>query len=291
MKFLIQILIITVLIGYTNTPEPVNMNEESEKTLNDTDFSNVYLEQLELTYPKYEHKITDYLKIITQLEDEREVIHYLDNAYSEYSMEPDSLKSVIERYVNSSSDLFKKSINLNLESVVPIIKPKEFIEYDYNSEGEQLKNPNLLWKQYNDKLVIVYAMDSKTNITYFDKSKFDTLNMGIESLHNISIDNLNNILPEITKYEQDGWFYIIAGGDYEASTILLTDLWTKDNFPVNGDIVVAIPNRDILMITGSNDKEGIKKVKAKLNERFNEGSYPISSSLFKFNGVKFEVLK
>jgi hypothetical protein len=30
--------------------------------------------------------------------------------------------------------------------------------------------------------------------------------------------------------------------------------------PVNGDIIIAIPTRDLLLVTGSKDSEGIKKI-------------------------------
>lgn len=79
-----------------------------------------------------------------------------------------------------------------------------------------------------------------------------------------------------------------AGGVYEASLILLPSIWTKENFPVDGDFIVAIPTRDLLMITGSKNKEGIDKLKEIVNDAYTNGNYQVSSNLFRWTGKTFE---
>jgi uncharacterized protein YtpQ (UPF0354 family) len=56
----------------------------------------------------------------------------------------------------------------------------------------------------------------------------------------------------------------------------------------SGDFVMAIPNRDLLLITGSNDVAGLAKLKEIAKKSFQTGTYPISEYLFKWNGKKFE---
>ena len=55
---------------------------------------------------------------------------------------------------------------------------------------------------------------------------------------------------------------LVADGTYEASMLLFDDLWNEKNFPVKGDIVVFVPSRDTVIITGSKDKDGISKAKS-----------------------------
>ena len=38
----------------------------------------------------------------------KDFTHYLDNAFKEYKLQPDSLTEVIKRYVNSSSELYNE---------------------------------------------------------------------------------------------------------------------------------------------------------------------------------------
>jgi len=116
----------------------------------------------------------------------------------------------------------------------------------------------------------------------------NNLNIGRDYLLRLSIDNLNSILPEINRLGGNGTYGITAGGNFEASLILTNDIWTKENFPVDGEFVIAISNRDLLFITGSNHKTEIEKIKKIAAESYNTGDHPISPYLFKWNGNRFE---
>ena len=70
-----------------------------------------------------------------------------------------------------------------------------------------------------------------------------------------------------------------ADGNYEASLLLFDDLWDGD-IKVDGDIVVAIPTRDVLLITGSKNEEGIARLREIVDQVTAEGTYTVSSTLF-----------
>jgi len=94
----------------------------------------------------------------------------------------------------------------------------------------------------------------------------------------------------LTKAERrgsNGRYMVTAGGTYESSMLLLNSFWSNKNFPVKGDIVVALPNRDVLFITGSRDKENLNWMRARAQESYDSGSYQVSPSLFRWNGKKF----
>jgi uncharacterized protein YtpQ (UPF0354 family) len=50
---------------------------------------------------------------------------------------------------------------------------------------------------------------------------------------------------------------ITAGGDYEASLLLFDDIWSGGQIKVEGDIVVAVPAKNVLLITGSQNRKGL----------------------------------
>lgn len=54
---------------------------------------------------------------------------------------------------------------------------------------------------------------------------------------------------------------LVADGNYEASLLLADEIWQSKQIPVKGDYVVAIPSRDTLLITGSEDVENLAKIK------------------------------
>jgi len=89
---------------------------------------------------------------------------------------------------------------------------------------------------------------------------------------------------------EDGYYMLTAGGNYEASLLLADSIWNQENFPVDGELVTAIPARDVLLITGSNHKEGIDQMRKAVEDIYFNGSYSVSPELFVFKEGRFEAL-
>jgi hypothetical protein len=51
---------------------------------------------------------------------------------------------------------------------------------------------------------------------------------------------------------------VLLDENYEASILLIDEYWTRKNFDVAGDIVVFVPARNVVMVTGSEDEEGLR---------------------------------
>ena len=92
---------------------------------------------------------------------------------------------------------------------------------------------------------------------------------------------------EIERHGENCYYMLLADGNYESSMILL-DIWNEENFKVNGDFVVGIPSRDLLIITGKNDAENIKKLKQTISEINENGDHLVSEKLFEYRNGKFE---
>lgn len=191
----------------------------------------------------------------------------------------------MKRYIDSSGGLYEKSDEINTGQIIPTIKPSSYFEELRHSGVE---TPDLVWENYNEDLIIVYAEDKGSSFKYFNNDEFEKLKIGKDTLRDFAINNLKDIIPEIQKIGGNGEYGLIAGGDYEANLILLKTLWTKENFDVDGDIIVAIPNRDLVFITGSNNKASIQKLKKNIEEYYNTGNHPVSTSFYRWTGNKFE---
>ena len=79
-----------------------------------------------------------------------------------------------------------------------------------------------------------------------------------------------------------------AGGDYEASLLLFDDIWSDGQIKVEGDIVVAVPAKDALLVTGSKNRKGLaamRKMVAKFSE---EKRYRITDTLFVYRNGRFK---
>lgn len=241
-------------------------------------------------YPHVNYEIVEPLILKATYKEGEEVTHYLDNSYRNYKLDPREINVVIERYSNASGEVYNKNKEINLNRIVPVIKPRDYLEQlkKLGNSVKYYKVPELIWEPYNEDLIIVYAEDKEESIHFFNQEEFEKLEISKDTLLEFSLNNLNSVLPKIEKVGENGNFGLIAGGNYEVSLMLMTSIWTKQNFEVNGEIVIAIPNRDLVFITGSNDNEAIEKLKGKIKESFKTGHHSISISFYKWNGNKFE---
>ena len=79
---------------------------------------------------------------------------------------------------------------------------------------------------------------------------------------------------------------IEAGGSYEASLLLADGIWSSGQITVDGDIVVAVPSRDALLVTGSRNRRGIARLRAMAAE-LAAGTYALTPTLFVYRDGKF----
>lgn len=258
------------------------------KPMTERAFTELYVSGLAKNYPLIKHKIIGDLTIEADYNGNI-ISHYLDNTYNQYLMQPDAVDDLLERYIASSGDLYKDPLPINTSNIVPVIKPIQYLEdlKKLHKQNDGEKESWIVYEKYNSALIIVYGENTETSIRYFTQDDLNKLSVSRDSLHPLAIGNLNKILPKIKRNGDNGTFMLTAGGDFESSLILLTDIWTTDNFKVKGDIVVAIPNRDMLMVTGSKDEQGIKTIRDVTIESFATGN-PLSPYLFKWDGKKFE---
>lgn len=255
--------------------------------MTEKEFAQVYVDALSKKYPDVTFRLNPDLTI-TSKKGDFDYKHFIDNAFVAYKAEPDSINSIISRYVASTADLYTDKKPVNIENVVPVIKPIEYLD-EINSLSKDGEAFPMITEKYNDQLIIAYAEDAGNSFKYLTEDDIKTLSISKDSLKSIALRNFAKIIPDMQRQGDNGLFMITAGGSYEASLILLSSVWTKENLPVDGAFIIAIPNRDMLMVTGSNNKTGIAKRKEIATDSYNTGNYQISDRLYKWTGKKFEI--
>lgn len=253
-------------------------------------FTTIYRDSLKNRFPESEFKIDSSLSITGNLGDGN-LNFYLNNAYSEYKLDPKFPGEIISKHITSVSKLLKQMNNLSVNSIYPVIKPASYIDELptlMKTSKEEIESM-LVYEKYNDQLTIFYVKDTETSIGYLSKEDVKKLNLYQDDLYKIATDNLRSLLLGTQLLEMSNMkaYGIAAGGTYEASFILLEEFWNQENMPVEGDYIIGIPNRDLVFITGSNNKSEIKKLREVVANSFANYSYPVSPYLFKWNGKKF----
>lgn len=255
------------------------------KKLSETEFAIKYTKALQEKVKGLIIVSVNGLEVVSKVQDSDEHRHFLDNAYIEYSHDIKRIKEVISRYVNASVDSYQPNQPVTTDSILPVIKDKRFLK------GLMDMSPNAgaqqIHESYNSDLDIFYVLDTEHSIRYLTKPDQDDLGLSIDELREIAINNLNRF--DIRSHGEEGYYMITAGGTYEASMILL-DIWNKDNFDVNGEIVIGVPARDLLVVTGSRDSAHLHKMYDLVNEISETGNYLVSDKLFEWKGDRFEVM-
>jgi uncharacterized protein YtpQ (UPF0354 family) len=218
----------------------------------------------------------------------------LANLFGDYQRDPARFAAIVEVYVSALSAPKPASgggepARLNRTRIVPLVKDRQWLDDNHRGLKASGITQEHVFDELNAELVVVYAEDSANRVRYL----MSTEDIGVDrrELRKLAVDNLSRMLPKVEMRQHgDDFAMISAGGDYEASLLLLDDIWSGGQMKVNGDIVVAIPAKDVLLVTGSRNRKGLSAVRKLATEFAGQQRYRLTETLFVYrNGgfVKF----
>jgi uncharacterized protein YtpQ (UPF0354 family) len=252
-------------------------------------FTQEYVGLLRAALPAHKVEIVKPLEVRITGADGTDSTAYLNNAYQQAQSDPDARQEILERYVGSVTS----SVNpqpVKAENIVPIIKDRAWLAETSAAVSRKAGDDGKVarvFEDFNELLVIVYAEDTPSNIRYF--SPGDLTKAGIERgrLRALAVSNLRRVLPKIEFHEGELFSMVTAGGNYEASLLLFDELWTGDRLKVDGEPVVAVPSRDVLLVTGSRNAEGIDRLRKVTQEIIAESTYTLTAELLVYRNGRF----
>ena len=166
-------------------------------------------------------------------------------------------------------------IVIKKEEIFPLVRTTGFIE--------ELKAeiPDLLYENINSELGVIYLVrDEKISLTMGD---LRNLHLDMLALKSLAVQNLINQI-EVGVEEEGNRYTIVADGKFEASFLVVSDLWSKDNIPVEGTITVGVPANNVLLITGSANPNDMNWIRHRVAQAYVESNIPISDKLFEIKG-------
>ena len=140
--------------------------------------------------------------------------------------------------------------------------PLEEISLMATMENSPSYPDNLIMFRIMDSFIGVIMGDLGDHYTYFT---YDMLseNMSPEKIQDIAFKNLStNVQYRQCESKEKGIYGIVAGGNFEAESILFDGIWENISNNLNDDIVISIPTKDIVLLTKlSDDKLRNKMIK------------------------------
>lgn len=257
------------------TISEANRARLSAPALSEAEFTEVVAEIVEASVPGAKVRIVEPLELAIVVEG-GEIRRFLTNAWLTCKDDPDRRLSVVTDHVRSVSGSSKRldAPSLPVESIIPMIKDETFVtSANALDPGSQVAAERLaadLW--------VVYAVDRPESISYLSETQRKTLALEMPELRTLAIANLRRILPPLQRQGEHTVFMLTAGGNFEASVLLLDDVWDEQEKAVSGEIVAAVPTRDVLVFTGSKSAAGLEAVHGSVR-RLDGASYQVSKRL------------
>ena len=215
---------------------------------------------------------------------------YLQNAFNEVTRDPSSKADIFKRYIASIAEAGATPDWIKPANIVPVIKDRAWLEEAARGRAQAgaVDAPAHIVEDFNEDLVIVYAEDTPRNTRYFSLKELEEAGVARKDLRGLAIANLDRILPDVEFHEGKNVSMLVAGADYVPSLLLIDELWKGGRVKADGDIVVAVPSRDILMYTGSRNTKGIEEMRKRAKQVVAESSYSLTSQLFVYRDGKFQ---
>jgi hypothetical protein len=167
------------------------------------------------------------------------------------------------------------------DRVVPLIKDESF--FDEVDRGFRPATERLV-----ADLSIVYAFDQPHSLQIMTEAERTALGVPAADLRALAVRNLRRLVPEIRHEESGAAHMLLAGGNFEASLLLLDDLWPRLASEVPGELVACAAARDMMLYTGSGIAGGVEVLRQLASRIITEGGYALSGTLLRWTGLGWE---
>lgn len=258
--------------------------------LSPAEFTRTFLERLQRDHPSIPAEIRGDLHIAVA---KRGGPHdaFLEDAYAEYKAAPEDLEETLAWYVHSMVESIPDEGRETIERVLPLVREARYPEAVAKAIPKptpETPTPELATEPINEELVVVYAFALGTGYRPIWRQEVPSLGVAsAQELRRRALENLRKELPKIERTAEG----LAAGRTHESSLILLDDLWTPEACPVKGEIVIAVPSRDALLVAGSEDAQGLSKMRSRVAEVAAQAGYLLSPKLFVRRGGRWVVFE
>lgn len=251
--------------------------------LSHDEFTDTFVKTLLAGNWEHDVDVIEPLRLEVKTADGSEHAVFLGNAYDLYIQDPGDLDVILDVYSSSLREsVDRPNDTLSEADIVPVIKDDKWItEVSAAASFSGSKSrPEYYQQPLVSGLVVLFAEDSPSNIRYVDRGSLEKTEVDLATIREKSIENLLRKLPEIEIQGSDGLYMVVADGNYDASLLLVDEIWSSTNFQVDGEIVVSIPARDTLLVSGTKNVKQLAQLIKLSKEIYSESPYYISSNIY-----------
>lgn len=245
------------------------------------EFTEDVARRVRASIPDIDVQVAGELELAIGMTDEGGNRAFLHNAYQMYQGEsPKRRDDLIDRFVASFAEA-AKGLERSPEAIIPVVKDRAWLaEIEASMRQMGGEGQDKVYEHLNDDLVVVYAIDTPSNIAYLNPEELVRLGVEREALRALAVRNLRGLLPGIEVQRGDKLNMITADGNYEASLLLFSDLWEREREKLRGEPVAAVPARDLLLFADSADVDAVAQLRQLAAKMRQEAAYALTDRLF-----------
>lgn len=248
-------------------------------------FTDAFVQQAKAAFADLEIKVVEPLHLETRRKDGTVATIFLTNAYTQYASSPDTLQAIIGNHIAAMKVSEEPIDPKSSSSIFAVIKPVDYVATVAAQSAKANVNREISFvvESLNEDLRVLYVLDTESSMQMLTKEGVKKTGVAESALRSVAVKNLGKYFSDnqvrIERLEQTGKgtiYQVLLDENYEASILLLDHYWTKKNFDVAGEIVVFVPARNVVIVTGSEDKEGLRLAARVAQSGYDELGYAIS---------------
>ena len=276
MKYLLGVLLCIAALVVVARADPLSPNS----------FTGEFARALARAMPSASVTVTGDMEVDVKAATGRHWTVVLRNTYQDYKRDPGLFDEIVKAYAARLSAPRPNDVaKVDRSRIVPVIKHQKWLHNLHSALKARGLQQEHLSEPFISELVIVYAEDDPDKMRYLTTAEGG--GMSREELKALAIENLKRIVPSVQLRVHDNIMHMTANGDYDSSLLLIDEIWSGGKVRVDGDIVVAVPARDVLLVTGSRNRGGMRKMRELAAKVVAEGPFELTATLFAYRNGRF----
>jgi uncharacterized protein YtpQ (UPF0354 family) len=206
---------------------------------------------------------------------------YLGNAMAEYERASEEDRENVIRVFLSTWFTSQFTLPATLDDartdVLVTVRDRSYFEVDIPLCSEKLSLADgLIYSEFAECLAVAPVYDMPTSIRSLSAEDLEAWDVTLYEVIELAKQNLREMTQECA---QLGELYVFSSGDsHDAARMLLVDV--MERLEVSGAPIAMVPNREMLLVTGEDNDEGLQAMVAMAQEGLDH-ERRISSTAFR----------
>lgn len=204
---------------------------------------------------------------------------------AKYKEQKENIVDEIVYYVEEAIEQMKGEglSEVNSAQIMPVLRSPSFDKKDKDGNA-------FVIEEHTAETNIYYVVDLGKSYRLMDEKMLESMKLSKQQLKEMALFNVRKLENKYTTDEVKGnIFYFINSNDgYDASRILNTTFLNEIQDQCEGEMLVAVPHQDVLIIADIRNKTGYDVMAHLTMEFFTKGLVPITSLSLGYDKGHFE---